>query len=105
MRLKTETEIRVMAPAATAETALKMVTDARSAWKRSARVFTSLRCVAILSLVITSSSLSAQSVRTPVNLGTAGNYVALSETGITDVPLQSSWETLRPALLPVPQYM
>jgi hypothetical protein len=28
----------------------------------------------------------AQSVRAPVNLGTAGNYVILSETGITDVP-------------------
>jgi hypothetical protein len=31
-------------------------------------------------------SLIAQSVRAPVNLGTAGNYVILSETGITDVP-------------------
>jgi len=31
-------------------------------------------------------SLMAQSVRAPVNLGTAGNYVILSETGITDVP-------------------
>jgi hypothetical protein len=30
--------------------------------------------------------LTAQSIRTPVNLGTAGNYVVLSKTGITDVP-------------------
>jgi hypothetical protein len=34
-------------------------------------------------------SLMAQSVRSPVNLGTSGNYVILSETGITDVPPSS----------------
>ncbi len=33
-----------------------------------------------------STSLSAQSQRTPVNLGAAGNYVILSESGITNVP-------------------
>jgi len=31
-------------------------------------------------------SLMAQSVQAPVNLGTAGNFVILSKTGITDVP-------------------
>ena len=42
---------------------------------------------AVLSLCLTPLSLMAQgSVRAPVNLGTAGNYVVLSETGITDVP-------------------
>jgi uncharacterized protein (TIGR03437 family) len=35
---------------------------------------------------VTSTNLMAQSVRTPVNLGTAGNFVILSKTGITDVP-------------------
>jgi uncharacterized protein (TIGR03437 family) len=35
---------------------------------------------------VTSTSLMAQSVRTPVNLGSAGNFVILSKTGITDVP-------------------
>jgi hypothetical protein len=34
-------------------------------------------------------SLVAQSVRSPVNLGTAGNFIILSETGITDVPPSS----------------
>jgi uncharacterized protein (TIGR03437 family) len=38
---------------------------------------------------VTASSLMAQSVRTPVNLGTAGNFVVLSKTGITDVPPSS----------------
>src|SRR5580658_9533033 len=35
---------------------------------------------------VISTSLMAQSVRTLVNLGTAGNFVILSKTGITDVP-------------------
>ena len=34
---------------------------------------------------VISTSLMAQSVRAPVNLGTAGNFVVLSKTGITDV--------------------
>ena len=38
-----------------------------------------------LFLFIAPSGLRAQSTRAPVNLGTAGNYVILSETGITDV--------------------
>src|SRR5580704_13022074 len=37
-------------------------------------------------LLITPLTSHAQSVQAPVNLGTAGNYVSLSQTGITDVP-------------------
>lgn len=43
-------------------------------------------CAISSCLLMTPVSLSAQSVRAPVNLGTAGNYVILSQTGITDVP-------------------
>src|ERR1700733_10589637 len=39
---------------------------------------------ATAAICFTAVSLLAQ--RAPVNLGTAGNYVVLSETGITDVP-------------------
>src|SRR5690349_11822610 len=39
---------------------------------------------AVFSLFLTASNLTA--AQAPVNLGTAGNYVILSTTGITDVP-------------------
>src|ERR1700677_3184030 len=46
-----------------------------------------LRVLASLSILAAPWGLLAQgSVQAPVNLGTAGNYVILSETGITDVP-------------------
>ena len=47
-----------------------------------------LLCAA-LAAVMVPSSLIAQSVQAPVNLGTAGNYVILSEAGITNVPTSS----------------
>src|ERR1035437_661339 len=45
-----------------------------------------LVCSITSCLMMVPSGLLAQSVQLPVNLGTAGNYVILSETGITDVP-------------------
>src|SRR5580658_2632335 len=44
-----------------------------------------LFCAAMLCSLIAPLSALAQSVQAPVNLGTAGDYVILSETGITDV--------------------
>lgn len=46
-----------------------------------------LLLLASLSILAAPSNLRAQgSIQAPVNLGTAGNYVILSQTGITDVP-------------------
>jgi len=49
-----------------------------------ANFFAFLLCTSLF-LFVVPSGLRAQSTRAPVNLGTAGNYVILSETGITDV--------------------
>jgi len=53
---------------------------------QSAKTLPGFLAFAALALFIAPSSIMAQSVRTPVNLGTAGNFVILSKSGITDVP-------------------
>jgi len=45
-----------------------------------------LACAISSCLLMAPVSVMAQSVQLPVNLGTSGNYVILSQTGITDVP-------------------
>src|SRR5580658_7861852 len=67
------------------------VTDLRAVEQHLSRDLTEKKLPAFLLFAsilafIAPLSLMAQSVRAPVNLGTAGNYVVLSETGITDVP-------------------
>jgi hypothetical protein len=57
------------------------LTSVRSATYLPGFILCALSC-----LLITPFIARAQSVQAPVNLGTAGNYVILSQTGITDVP-------------------
>jgi len=53
---------------------------------RPATYLPGLILCAVSCLVVMPFTAHAQSVQAPVNLGTAGNYVILSQTGITDVP-------------------
>ncbi len=63
---------------------------ARAPKGRRGRITSKLFALAAASfaslLLMTPLNLTAQSVQLPVNLGTAGNYVVLTQTGITDVP-------------------
>ncbi len=58
----------------------------RSRWGQIGQRLSVFLLCAVSSLLIAPSNIMAQSVRAPVNLGTAGNFVILSQSGITDVP-------------------